>query len=170
MKLIQFVKKKSLEWKKVHEKVKDEKNSGFTFVETLAVLAIMALLTAGAGVSTIQIVDQARRTEAKEEIASFKSALQSYYVDCGSFPTAAQGLEALWSKPVLVPVSENWNGPYLDRQVQRDPWGNEYVYLQRESSIMPEEAPQGLPFVLISYGGDGVPGGNGRNMDINSWD
>ncbi len=164
-----FLLKKIAAWKKIKRRSIDEKDSGFTFVETLAVLAIMALLTAGAGVSTMQIMEHARKTEAKEEISSYKAALQSYYVDCGNFPTSSQGLEALWSKPLLMPVPENWNGPYLDRQVQRDPWGNEYVYMNKDNSVFPETAPEGLPFVIVSYGSDGMQGGSGKNADINSW-
>lgn len=165
-----MIRKSKTWWSSRLRNEKDEKDSGFTFIETLAVLAIMALLTAGAGVSTMQIVEHARSTECKEQLSVYKSALQSYYVDCGRFPTTAQGLEALWSKPLLMPVPEKWNGPYVDRQIQMDPWGNEYVYLQEDTSAMPENAPVGLPFVIQSLGADGVRGGSGRNADVNSWD
>src|SRR5574344_2304601 len=143
---------------------KNEKEAnGFTFVETLAVLAVGAVLAAGAGISGAKIVEQARNTSAKESISQFKAALQSYYIDCGQFPTTQQGLEALWTKPVLVPVPQNWNGPYLDHELQADPWGAEYVYTAKGSAAFPEDAVSGLPFVIISYGADRVAGGDGND-------
>src|SRR5574344_341036 len=148
-----------------HERRKksDGKESGFTFVETLAVLAVGAVLTAGAGVSAVRLIELARKTAARESIGQFKAALQSYYIDCGQFPTSQQGLEALWQKPVLVPVPQNWNGPYLDHELQADPWGAEYVYTAKGSAAFPEDAVSGLPFVIISYGADRVAGGDGND-------
>lgn len=147
----------------------DDKESGFTMVETLLVLAVSALLLAGAGVSTSRVVENARVNQARQQISQYKSALQSYYVDCGRFPSSQQGLEALWERPALAPIPVNWDGPYLDREVQRDPWGNEYLYLQRTTASYPEEAPDGLPFVIMSYGADGSKGGKGKDSDVLSW-
>lgn len=147
----------------------NENNGGFTFVETLAVLAVGAVLAAGAGLSGIHIVKQAKKISAKESIGQFKAALQSYYIDCGSFPTSQQGLEALWTKPVLVPVPKNWSGPYLDHELISDPWGSEYFYNEGKSVSLPNEAPQNLPYVIISYGEDKEEGGEGDEEDIVSW-
>ena len=147
----------------------DGKEDGFTFVETLAVLAVAAVLAAGAGISAVHVIQFARETAARESIGQFKAALQSYYIDCGRFPTTQQGLEALWQKPVLVPVPESWNGPYLDRELQTDPWGADYVYFAKGSASFPTDAVEGLPFAIISYGADGVEGGTGNDADIFSW-
>lgn len=154
---------------KRRNKKHEERNEGFTFIETLAVLAVGAVLAAGAGVSAMHIVELARTTAAKESVSQFKVALQSYYIDCGQFPSSQQGLEALWEKPILVPVPSNWNGPYLDKQLQSDPWGTDYVYLAKGSASFPTGTAEGLPFVIISYGADGVVGGSGKNADITSW-
>jgi general secretion pathway protein G len=132
-------------------------------------LAITAALTAGATVSISKIVSIAKRTSAKNQIGQYSAALQSYFLDCGRFPTTEQGLAALWEKPVLYPVPEEWSGPYIDREPGNDPWGTDFEYLSSESSIMPSEVPEGLPYVLISYGADKKEGGKGDASDIYSW-
>ena len=154
---------------------------GFTYVETVAVIAIGAVLTAGSLFSASKIISVAKKTAAKTQIEQYGSALQTYFLDCGRFPTTEQGLSALWEKPVLYPVPENWDGPYLDRQPGNDPWGTDYKYLSAESSIMPSEVPENLPYVLFSYGPDGKEGGGagkgsgtgfaeeGGSDDICSW-
>ena len=149
---------------------------GFTYVETVAVIAIGAVLTAGSLFSASKIISAARKTAAKTQIEQYGCALQTYFLDCGRFPTTEQGLSALWEKPVLYPVPENWDGPYLDREPGHDPWGTDYKYFSAESSIMPSEVPANLPYVLISYGPDGKEGGRtggsfreGESDDICSW-
>jgi hypothetical protein len=64
-------------------------------------------------------------------LETLRSALQSYYEDCGRYPSEAQGLAALYEKPVVEPIPAAWNGPYLDRQFLLDPWGNVYRYRYR---------------------------------------
>ena len=142
---------------------------GFTYVETIAVIAIGAVLTAGSVFSASKIIASARKTAAKTQIEQYGSALQTYFIDCGRFPTTEQGLAALWEKPVLYPVPEDWNGPCLDREPGNDPWGTNFKYLSSESSVMPSEVPEGLPYVLISYGADKAEGGKGDASDIYSW-
>lgn len=146
-----------------------KKSEGFTFVETLAVLAIGAVLTAGACISVVKFIGEAKRTSAESSIRTYVNALNSYYIDCGTYPTEQQGLEALWNKPVLYPVPEKWNGPYISKNVKTDPWNNSFVYLRNSNSEFPAGLPQNLPFVLISYGEDGKKGGTGLNEDIVSW-
>ena len=143
---------------------------GFTFVETLAVLAIGAILSAGSIVSATKLIAMAKRTSAKSQISQYSSALQTYFLDCGTFPTTEQGLAALWEKPVFFPVPENWNGPYLEKKPGNDPWGTDFKYYSAESSIMPSEVPAHLPYVLISYGADKKEGGEGDACDIVSWE
>ena len=144
--------------------------SAFTFVETLAVLAITAVLTAGCTVSISKIVSIAKRTSAKNQIDQYSAALQSYFLDCGRFPTTEQGLVALWEKPVLYPIPEDWNGPYVERRPGKDPWGTDFEYLSAESFLMPSEVPENLPYVLISYGSDKTKGGKQSGKDIVSWE
>lgn len=147
-----------------------EKSDGFTFVETLAVLAIGAILAAGTTVSATKLIALAKKTAARNQIEQFSSALQSYFLDCGCFPTSEQGLSALWECPVLYPVPENWNGPYLDRKPGADPWGTDFEYITSKSAAMPADVPANLPFVLMSYGADRKRGGEGDGSDIVSWE
>lgn len=147
-----------------------KKEDGFTFVETLVVLAIGAILTAGTVISATKMISMAKKTAAKSQIAQYKSALQCYFLDCGRFPTSEQGMMALWEKPLLYPVPEKWDGPYLDKKPGLDPWGGEYKYISRESGVMPEGVPANLPFVVISFGADGKEGGDGEDLDIVSWE
>lgn len=144
-------------------------NCAFTFAETLAVLAITVILTSQAGIAAHHLVQKARVSSAKNQIEQFKVALQSYYVDCGRFPTSEQGLDALFSKPELHPVSESWDGPYLDKKIGKDPWGDEYKYFYSKSAGFPSDAPEGLPFAIVCFGADGQEGGDGVEKDIWSW-
>lgn len=150
--------------------IKKNSSEGYTFVETLAVLAIGTILTAGTAISAAKLIGMARQTAARNQIEQYYAALQSYFLDCGTFPTTEQGLQALWEKPVLYPVPEKWNGPYVERKPSADPWGTDFEYLSAESSIMPAEVPENLPFVLISYGADKKRGGQGDGTDILSWE
>lgn len=146
-----------------------KKSDGYTFVETLAVLAIGAVLTAGSVISASKLISMAKRTAARNQINQLCSAMQCYFLDCGRFPTSEQGIEALWEKPSFYPVPENWNGPYVDKRPGKDPWGNEYRYFSTETG-MPAEIPRNLPFALISYGADGMEGGEGDSYDVVSWE
>jgi len=138
-----------------------KRDNGFTFIETIATVSIILILAAVVGFSAFRYVDRARVASCRNQIEVFRLALQSYYLDCGQFPTEAQGLRALWEKPILAPVPQNWNGPYLDRMIPKDPWGNDFIYNN------PGE--NNLPFSIKSYGVDGKIGGEGANADINSW-
>lgn len=141
--------------------MKVKNDEGFTFVETIVAIAIILILSAGVGFTAIGYVDDARTAAARTDIASYKLALQSYYLDCGAYPGSAQGLAALWEKPTFSPVPAGWAGPYVDSEPVGDPWGNDYVY----------ESPGrfGLPFSIFSRGADGAEGGEGTDADIASW-
>lgn len=138
-----------------------KRDDGFTFVETIAVLAIMLILAAGVGLAADRYIQKARVVAARSQIEVFRLALQAYYVDCGMYPSGEQGLEALWKKPEFFPVPQNWDGPYVDREIQKDPWGNDYVYTRLLSV--------GVPYGITSYGSDGCEGGEGDEADIVSW-
>ena len=135
---------------------------GFTFIETIVAISIILILSAAVGFSAIKYIERARIAACRNQIETFRLALQSYYLDSGQYPTESQGLQALWEKPVLAPVPVQWNGPYIDRIIPRDPWGNAYIYKN------PGENK--LPFGIISYGADGKAGGESSNADICSWE
>ncbi|MDR1239715.1 MAG: type II secretion system major pseudopilin GspG [Treponema sp.] len=136
-------------------------DEGWTFMETLVVIAIVLILTSTVGFMAIQYLDRARVAAARSQIDSFSLALESYYIDCGRYPTGEQNLEALWKKPTIEPVSENWAGPYIYKKNPNDPWGNPYAYM------IP--GAEGLPFSIRSLGADGREGGEGKDADITSW-
>ena len=142
--------------------MKYKSDAGFSFIETIVSIAIIVLLSAAVGFSAIKYIERARLAACRNQIELFRLSLQSYLLDCGMYPTEAQGLSALWEKPVFAPVPALWEGPYLDRQVPQDPWKNDYVYKN--------PGDKQLPFTILSYGADGRAGGEGQNADIYSWE
>lgn len=134
---------------------------GWTFVETLIVIAIALMLTAMVGMTAFKQVGKARVVKAQTEIENTALALATYYLDCGSYPEEQQGLSALSKTPVTGRIPENWDGPYLTREITEDPWGRDYYYQ------IP--GPEGHPFGIFSYGSDGLEGGESENKDIQSW-
>lgn len=139
-----------------------KKEDGWTFMETLIVIAIILILTATVGFMAVGNLEKARNAAAKTQIESLCTALEAYYIDCGNYPTVEQGLSALRKKPESSPSSDNWAGPYLYKNVPLDPWGNEYEYLV--------PAPDGTAYGIRSFGADGKEGGNEKNKDIASWE
>lgn len=137
---------------------KDHKrHSGFTMMELLIVLVIIGLLAALVGPALYQRVKPAKQSVARAQIENFMTALDSYFIDAGRFPTTQQGLKPLRVKPEGV---AKWNGPYLKKEIPKDPWGNQYTY----------RAPgRSGAYEIVSYGADGREGGEGENQDINSW-
>ena len=157
-----------MKWRNRKNANRSKMNAGFSFVETLAVLAVSAILASQVGAAAFRMVQRARVSAACTQIESFKAALQSYYIDCGAFPTGEQGLRALWEKPDVFPVPASWSGPYTEKKIPADPWGNEYVY-RRKGEVYPEDAPESAPFIILSFGSDGIAGGEKDGIDIVSW-
>ena len=137
-------------------------DEGFTFIETIITISIILILSAAVGLSSVRYIERARIASCRSQMETFRLALQSYFLDCGQFPTEGQGLQALWEKPVFSPVPPRWDGPYVDRQIPKDPWGAAFVYKN------PGE--KNLEFSITSYGADGRLGGEGHNAEIHSWD
>ncbi len=146
--------------REIIEVIKNE--DGWTFMETLIVIAIVLILTATAGFAAIGSLEKARKAAAKTQIESLATAIEAYYIDCGNYPTQEQGLGALRKKPESTPASDNWSGPYLYKDSPKDPWGFEYEYTS--------PAPDGSPYGIRSFGADGIEGGEDKNEDIKSWE
>lgn len=140
---------------------KGKNDDGWSFMETLIVISIVMILTASVGFMAIGSLEKARVAAAKTQINSFCVALEAFYIDCGVYPTTEQGLASLRKRSEIEPVHDSWNGPYMYKDVPKDPWGNDYEY------IIP--GPDGNPFGIRSFGADGKDGGDGKNADITSW-
>lgn len=137
-------------------------NAGFTLMEMLVVLAIIATLGAIVGPAVFRNTGDAKVQAARTQIETLGLALDSYRIDNDVYPDEAQGLAALWEKPVAGLPPANWRGPYLRRVVPSDPWGRSYIY------VFPGlQNPVG--YDLYTLGRDGKPGGTGEDADITSW-
>ncbi len=136
---------------------------GFTLIELLVVILILGLLAGIVGPRLFGQTDQAKQTKARVQIENFSSAIKMYKIDNGQFPTTEQGLEALVVQPQSGNIPKKWKkGGYLaKKQIPKDPWGNDYVYLSPGVND---------DFDISSYGEDGTPGGEDNNKDINSWE
>lgn len=132
--------------------------AGFTLIELLVVMVIIGLLASLVAPRFIRQEEKAKMKAAKAQIEMLGTALDTFRLDVGRYPTTQEGLEALRQRPAGL---ERWDGPYLKKEVPRDPWGNPYVYRS------PGEQE---PYELFSYGADGVAGGNEDNADIKSWE
>ena len=101
---------------------------GFTLVEIMLVVVIIAALAAMVVPRLSGRSEQAKRSVAKSDIdAHLATALKLYELDNGNFPSTGQGLKALLEKPSTSPIPANWNGPYIEKP-PKDPWGREYEY------------------------------------------
>jgi len=137
---------------------KIRRQSGITLIEMLVVLTIIALFAALVAPRMLKQGDKARVTAARAQIESFMTALGAYKLDTGLYPTTEQGLVALRERPQGV---NQWNGPYLPKEVPLDPWAHAYVYkFPGDHGDEPD---------IISYGADGTPGGTDIYADIVSW-
>ena len=133
---------------------------GFTFIEIMVVVAILAILAALVVPRIMGRTDDAKRTAAKVQIRNIEGALQLYKLDNGVYPSTEQGLKALVEKPSVGVVPKKWKiGGYMQK-LPEDPWGNVYKYLS--------PSPKG-DYEIISLGTDGEVGGEGVNADITNW-
>ncbi|MBT8373243.1 MAG: type II secretion system major pseudopilin GspG [Desulfobacterales bacterium] len=138
-------------------------NRGFTLIELMVVIIILGILAVWVAPKIMSRPEEAKQVKARLDIQNLETALKLYKLDNGQYPSTEQGLLALVEKPETGLVPRKWkDGGYLEKgRVPKDPWGNDFVYL----------AP-GLQgdFDIISYGADGVPGGEEEFKDINNWE
>lgn len=130
------------------------KEQGFTLIEVLIVMVILGLLAALVGPKMFGKTGKARQKAAKSQISLFETAIDTYRLDMRKFPA---DLKELREKPQ---ADGKWEGPYLPKEIPLDPWGNAYVY---------KTPGEHGAYDIISYGADGIPGGDGENEDIVSW-
>ena len=127
--------------------------AGFTLIEIMVVVAIIAILGATVVPLIMDRPDQARVVRANADISSFESALELYKLDNFAYPSTEQGLQALVEKPSGDPEPQNWK-PYV-KTLQQDPWGRDYLYVS-----------EGSDYQIISLGRDGAEGGEEYDADI----
>ena len=135
---------------------------GFTLIEVMVVLVILGILATLIVPRIMGRPDEARIIAAKQDINSIGQALKLYRLDNQAYPSTDQGLQALITKPTAPPAPPNWKtGGYLDR-LPKDPWGNEFKYLNPGVNN-PNDVD------VFSLGADGAPGGEGNDADVGSW-
>lgn len=131
---------------------------GFTLLELLVVLGIIALLAALVAPQVLRYMSDARASAASAQLKNLQTAIELYFLDTGTYPANEAGVTALVKEPSDVPA---WRGPYIKVESGlRDPWGKAYLYK------FPGEHGA---YDLLSLGRDGKPGGEGEDKDIQSW-
>jgi general secretion pathway protein G len=134
------------------------REAGFTLVEILVVVAIIALLMSLAGPRVVNYLSDSKLKTARIQIQSLSAALDLYHLDNGRYPSSSDGLGALVQKPA---GASGWNGPYLKgAAVPKDPWGRAYVY---------RSPGEHGPFDILSLGPDGREGATETASNITSW-
>jgi len=142
----------------IYHSDKKRHSKGFTLIELLVVMVIIGLLAALVGPRFIRQEEKAKIKATKAQIELLSTALDTFRLDVGRYPTTEEGLEALRTKPGGL---ERWDGPYLKKDVPLDPWGKAYAY---------KSPGEHGAFDIVSYGADGLSGGEGDNRDITNWE
>lgn len=130
--------------------------SAFTLIELVVVMLILAILAAMIVPRIIGRSEDAKVARAVSDLSTVRSMLDNFRIDVGRYPSSEEGLDALRSAPA---DANGWRGPYSQKPIGVDPWGNAYIY----------EWPGNDgddSYILMSYGADGSPGGEGNNEDI----
>lgn len=129
--------------------------SGFTLIEIMVVVLILGLLAALVTQQVMSSGDRGRVGIAKAEIKALESAVRTFRLDNGRYPSTSEGLSALKPPPPADLPNYDPEG-YMER-VKADPWGHEYVYVS-----------DGRSFEIISYGRDGIAGGDSYDADLSN--
>ncbi|MEN9725951.1 MAG: hypothetical protein RL434_317 [Pseudomonadota bacterium] len=134
---------------------------GFTLIEVMVVVVILGILAAIVVPRIMSRPDEARIIKTRQDLRAIEAALDLYKLDNFNYPTTAQGMEALVTKPGGLAAGANWReGGYLAK-LPVDPWGGEYQYLS---------PGQRSEYDLFSLGADGALGGEGSAKDLGNWE
>ena len=135
---------------------------GFTLIEIMIVVVIIAMLAALVGPRLVGSLSSSKVKATKIQIEALANALDTFHLDTGRYPSTQEGLQVLVQNTQPVPIA-NWRGPYLRKiKIPTDEWGRPFLY----------EVPgkRGVAFDLYSLGADGKPGGSDDDADIGNWD
>jgi general secretion pathway protein G len=137
-----------------------ENRKGFTMIEILVVIVIIATLASAVVLTVADKPDQAKVARAKADISVMETALENFRLDMNRYPTEEDGLKALVKRPE-DDEDDRWKGPYIKR-IEKDGWGKNYEYFNPGY-----HNTEG--FDIMSYGADGQEGGDKYNADIGNW-
>ncbi len=140
-----------------HRRITRSSRLGFTLMEMLIVLSIIALLMGMVIMSVSNFSGGAESTKVKADILAFKEMLAAYQLEAGSLPTTEQGLSVLWAKPTVEPIPAHWHA-VLDQET-KDPWNHSYQY-RNPGKHNPDK------YDVFSMGPDGQPD---TDDDIGNW-
>lgn len=145
------------------ERRKGAGERGFTLIELMIVIVILAVLATIIVPRFMGREEQAKRTAAIIQIKNFKAGLKLFKLDNGFYPSTEQGLKALVEKPTTGRIPKNWKeGGYLEaKKIPPDPWETPYIYIS--------PGVHNKEYDIVSYGADGEEGGEGNDADIQSW-
>lgn len=132
--------------------------SGFSLVELMVVLFIMALLAAVVAYNVIPVGDKAKVVAARADIATLDQSLEMYRLDLGTYPSQGEGLAALRTPPAGLASPQDYRSGGYVKDLPNDPWGHPYQYK------VPGD--DGRAFEVFSLGADGQPGGSGLDADV----
>ena len=144
-------------WKGIRMRRTKRNRKAFTIVELLVVVLIISMLAAFVAPKMFKGLGKAKRDIAKAKMAVIESSILAFYADCERYPDESAGLEELVIMP--MDLEGKWSSPYIKKSQLLDPWDNPYIY-REEGEVNPGS------FDLISYGADGVEGGEGDYEDI----
>lgn len=132
--------------------------SGMSLIEIMIVLALIVTIMTTVGQNVMESFNKSQVRNAKIQMGELSKALDRYNLDCNSYPTTEEGLDALLSAPSSC---SNWGPtPYIKKKLLQDPWNNEFAY----------ELLSATEYEIISFGADKQEGGEGLEADISNLD
>jgi general secretion pathway protein G len=137
---------------------KNNSKQAFTIIELMVVITIIGILASLVAPKFIGKLETAKVKTTKAQLEMFSTALDSFNLDTGRYPSDSEGLAVLWTKRKDI---RGYDGPYLPKPVTSDAWGNPYIYKKTSDEH---------GFDILSYAKDGKEGGDEKNTDISIWE
>lgn len=137
---------------------KNNSKKAFTIIELMVVITIIGILASLVAPKFMGKLETAKVKTTKAQLEMFSTALDSFNMDIGRYPSDSEGLKVLWTKSKDI---RGYDGPYLPKPANEDAWGNPYIYKKTSDEH---------GYDIISYGKDGKEGGDGKNADLSIWE